>query len=138
VKVADPRPELCVGAIAVDAGRILLIRRGHEPAKGAWSIPGGRVERGETLAEAVLRELAEETGVEGVCEHLVGWAERISDRHHFVILDFAVTILSSAPPVAASDAAEVAWVRLDQLGDLTLTEGLADFLHDHGVLPGAR
>jgi 8-oxo-dGTP diphosphatase len=127
-----------VGAIAVEAGRILLIRRGHEPARGAWSIPGGRVERGETMAEAVQRELAEETGLEGWCQHLVGWAERISDSHHFVILDFAVRIVTEAVPVAASDAAEVAWVRLDQLGELALTEGLAEFLHDHGILPDCR
>jgi 8-oxo-dGTP diphosphatase len=138
VTVADPRPELCVGAIAVEEGRILLIRRGHEPALGAWSVPGGRVERGETIAQAVQRELAEETGLDSVCEHLVGWAERISDSHHFVILDFAVTIVTPAAPVAASDAAEVAWVRLDQLSELALTEGLAEFLHDHGILPDCR
>jgi 8-oxo-dGTP diphosphatase len=131
---ADSHPELCVGAIAVEGERILLIRRGHEPARGSWSIPGGRVELGETLAEAVVRELAEETGLEGVCENLVGWAERISERHHFVILDFAVTILSTHPPIAASDADEAAWIPLDHLADLTLTEGLAEFLHQHGII----
>ena len=92
------RPEVCVGAIALDDDRLLLIRRGHGPAAGEWSIPGGRVEAGETLAEAVVRELVEETGIEGVCDQLVGWAERIGPDHHFVILDFSVTVLEASTP----------------------------------------
>ena len=128
------RPELCVGAVAVDAEQILLIRRGRGPAQGLWSVPGGRVEAGETLAEAVVRELLEETGLEGVCENLLGWVERISDDYHFVILDFRVTIVTLGEPIAGSDAAEAAWVPLPQVTDLSLTEGLAEFLHDHGIL----
>jgi ADP-ribose pyrophosphatase YjhB (NUDIX family) len=92
------------------------------------------VEAGETLAEAVVRELAEETGLEGVCEQFLGWVERIGDGHHFVILDFWVTIVAGVEPVAGSDAAEAAWVALDQVAELTLAEGLAEFLHDHGIL----
>jgi 8-oxo-dGTP diphosphatase len=130
-----PRPEVCVGALAVHTGRLLLVRRGHGPAAGEWSVPGGRVEPGETLAEAVVRELGEETGLEGVCERFVGWVERIGDDHHFVILDFAVTVLDPlATPVPGDDAREVAWVRRAELSDYRLVEGLADFLHDHGVL----
>src|ERR1700737_4609256 len=89
--VRPVRPEVCVGVIAVDDGRLLLIRRGHGPAAGSWSVPGGRVEWGETLAEAVVRELAEETGLEGVCDQLVGWVERIGDGYHYVILDLRGT-----------------------------------------------
>ena len=98
-------------------------------------MPGGRVEPGETLAEAVVRELGEETGLEGVCERFVGWVERIGDDHHFVILDFAVTVLYPlATPVPGDDAREVAWVGRAELSDYRLVEGLADFLHDHSVL----
>src|SRR5205814_5606952 len=106
------RPEVCVGAVVVDdENRLLLIRRGHGPAQGEWSVPGGRVEAGELLAEAVVRELAEETGLEGVCGELIGWVERVGDGHHFVILDFGVTLLDpEAEPVAGDDAAEAAWV----------------------------
>jgi len=128
------RPELCVGAIAVFDDQILLIRRGRGPAQGSWSVPGGRVESGETLAEAVVRELLEETGLPGVCEGLIGWVERIEDAQHYVILDFAVTILVAEDPVAGDDAAEAAWVPLADVAELSLVEGLAEFLHDHGIL----
>ena len=128
------RPEVCVGAIAVDADRLLLVRRGHGPAAGEWSIPGGRVEAGETLAEAVVRELAEETGLEGVCDQLVGWVERIGDDHHFVILDFRVTVLETRDPVAGDDAVEAAWVPLDEVSELTLTSGLVEFLHENAII----
>jgi mutator protein MutT len=127
-------PEICVGAIAVDDDRLLMIRRGRGPAAGEWSVPGGRVEAGETLAEAVVRELSEETGLEAICDEFVGWVERIGDAYHFVILDFRVTVLDAADPVAGDDAAEAAWVPLHEVTSLQLVEGLADFLHDNGIL----
>ncbi|HUP69859.1 MAG TPA: NUDIX domain-containing protein [Acidimicrobiales bacterium] len=129
-----PAPEVCVGAVAVDADRILLVRRGHGPAAGFWSIPGGRVEAGEALAEAVVREMAEETGLEAVCGAFLGWVERIGDGRHHVILDFSVTLLDAGEPEAGSDATEVAWVPLSEVAELRLVEGLAEFLHDHGIL----
>ena len=128
------RPEVCVGAIAVDNDRLLLVRRGHGAAAGEWSVPGGRVERGETLAEAVVRELLEETGIEGVCNDLIGWVERIGDDEHYVILDFRVDVLEPGEPVAGDDAAEAAWVPLHEVADLLLVEGLAEFLHENGIL----
>lgn len=131
---ARPRPEVCVGAVVVDDDQILLVRRGRGPAFGTWSVPGGRVEGGETLAEAVVRELLEETGLIGVCGPLIGWVERIGDDHHYVILDFEVTVIDGVDPVAGDDAAEAAWVSLSEVAALTLADGLAEFLHDHGIL----
>jgi 8-oxo-dGTP diphosphatase len=94
------------------------------------------VEAGELLAEAVVRELAEETGLEGVCGELVGWVERVGDDHHFVIMDFAVQLLDpTAQPVAGDDAAEVAWVPLPDVAEQRLVDGLAEFLHDHDIIP---
>jgi mutator protein MutT len=128
-------PQVCVGAVVVDDGRLLLIRRGRGVAAGAWSVPGGRVEAGETVGEAVVRELAEETGLEGLCGAFLGWVERIDDEHHFVILDFVVDVLEPDAPVAGDDAVEVAWVPLHEVGEMAnLVEGLAEFLHEHGVL----
>ena len=126
-----------MGAVAVVDDRLLLIRRGHGPAAGEWSLPGGRVEGGETLAEAVVREVAEETGLEAVCDDLVGWVERIGDDHHFVIFDFLVTVLDGPEklPRAGADAAEAAWVGLDDVAHRRLTDGLAEFLHEHGIVP---
>jgi ADP-ribose pyrophosphatase YjhB (NUDIX family) len=129
------RPEVCVGAIAVSDERLLLIRRGRGPAAGVWSVPGGRVEAGETLAEAVLRELAEETGLEGVCDELVGWVERMGPDHHYVILDFAVTVLEPREPTPGDDALEAEWVPLDEVAHRRLADGLAEFLHQHGIVP---
>jgi ADP-ribose pyrophosphatase YjhB (NUDIX family) len=94
------------------------------------------VEVGETLAEAVVRELAEETGLEGVCDHFVGWVERIGADYHYVILDFAVALLDErVQAVPGDDAAEVAWVQLDNVaGWPGLVDGLAEFLHERGVI----
>ena len=127
-------PQICVGAIAVENDALLMIRRGQAPGVGQWSLPGGRVEGGETLAEAVVRELAEETGIEAVCDQFVGWVERIGRNHHYVILDFSVTVLDAGDPVAGDDATEAAWVPLDEVGELDLVDGLAEFLHDHNVI----
>lgn len=127
-------PELCVGAIAADDAKLLMVRRARPPDAGSWSIPGGRVEWGETLAEAVVREVAEETGLEVMCGELVGWAERIRPRRHFVILDFAVTVLGWADPVPGDDASDARWVALSEVDRLELAPGLLQFLEDHGVL----
>jgi 8-oxo-dGTP diphosphatase len=131
-----PRPEVAVGAVAVDHGRLLCIRRGRGPGAGLWSLPGGRVEAGESLYEAVVREVMEETNLEVVVDQFLGHVERIADSYHFVILDFAVTLLApDTDPVAGDDAAEAKWVPFEDLGGLRLVDGLYDFLREHDVLP---
>jgi ADP-ribose pyrophosphatase YjhB (NUDIX family) len=125
---------LCVGAVVVDEGRLLLVRRGHPPGVGRWSVPGGRVEHGETICEAVVREVAEETALRCECGPLVGWVERIGEGYHFVILDFRATVLSGSVATAGDDAAEVAWVPLEQIGGLDTVDGLVEFLTVHGIL----
>jgi mutator protein MutT len=124
---------VAVGAVAVDDGRLLLVRRGRGPAAGEWSVPGGRVEAGESLHAAVVREVLEETGLEVVVDRFLGWAERMGHEHHFVILDFAVTVLAG-DLLAGDDAAEVAWVPFAELSELHLVDGLYEFLFDVGVL----
>jgi 8-oxo-dGTP diphosphatase len=128
------RAEVCVGAIVVERDHLLMIRRGRGAAAGEWSIPGGRVEFGESLASAVVREVAEETGLEVVVDHYVGWVERIDDEHHFVIHDFAVSVLDDVEPVAGDDAAEAAWVPFEEITDLHVVDGLIEFLVDHRIL----
>ncbi len=130
-----PRPEIAVGAIVREADELLLVRRGRGPAAGEWSVPGGRVEPGELLQAAVIRELHEETGLEAICGPLVGFAERIDDSYHYVILDFEATVIDDNHPVAGSDAAEALWVPITDVAEMNLVEGLARFLADHGIIP---
>lgn len=130
-----PHAVVAVGAVALSDRRLLMVRRGHGPAAGRWSVPGGKVEHGELLAEAVVRELAEETGLRGVCGPLVGVAEVFDGDDHFVILDHQVTVLDDGDPVAGDDAAEAAWVPVVDVCDLQLVDGLAELLHEHGIIP---
>jgi len=129
------RPELAVGAVVVVDGRLLLVRRGREPARGQWSVPGGRVELGEHLTEAVTRELAEETGLAGRVGRCLGWVERISREGHFVIFDFLVEVDTAHAAQAGDDANAVTWVDLDGLAAHEgLVEGLVEFLVEVGVV----
>jgi 8-oxo-dGTP diphosphatase len=134
-----PRPAVAVGIIAVDGERILLVRRGHGPGAGFWSLPGGHVEGGETLHEAVVREMAEETGLECVVDRFLAHGERFGDDpepFHFVFLDYVVTVLDpERDPVAGDDAAEARWVPFDEVGELRLVSNMDEFLKDHGILP---
>jgi 8-oxo-dGTP diphosphatase len=114
------RPVVGVGAVVLDGERVLLIKRGHAPLKGEWSLPGGGVETGETLEQAIAREVLEETGVTIEVGPIVEVLDRISRdadgrvEHHFVLVDF-VARPSGGLLRSASDAEDAAWVQLSEL-----------------------
>jgi len=130
------RPVVAVGLVARDrAGRLLLVERGNPPHKGRWSLPGGRVEGGETIAAAATRELAEETGLEAAVGEIAGIVERIGEGFHYLIVDLWAELADGAVPVAAGDAADARLVALDQLPGYPLSPGLAGFLAGIGCWP---
>jgi ADP-ribose pyrophosphatase YjhB (NUDIX family) len=126
----------CVGAIVHDAdGRLLVIRRGHPPGEGLWSLPGGRVEPGESDAEAVVRELSEETGLRGEPGRLIGSVERPgSDGMTYDIHDYAAAVIGGTLH-PGDDASEARWVSPAQLRRLPTTDGLIEALTGWHVLP---
>jgi len=120
------RPVVSVGAAIVRDGQVLLIKRAQPPLQGAWSLPGGRVELGETLLEALAREVFEETGLDVAIGPVVEVLDRI-DRtaggeiaSHYVIIDFACRV-ESGELVCGSDAADARWARIDELSSLRVT-----------------
>lgn len=115
-------------------GRLLVVRRAKAPYEGRWTLPGGAVERGERLVEAVAREVREETGLEVTVDGLACHLEHIDDVHHYVILDF------HARPEGGrlrpgSDAGSARWVSRDELGGLPTTPGLLTILDEHAAGP---
>jgi len=125
-------PEGVRGAGAVirdDQGRLLLIQRGHEPALGRWSLPGGRLEPGETSAQAVVREVREETGLIIVAGNLLATI----DLGHFVVDDYTATVVGGELR-AGDDAADVRWCTFDEMAELPLTDGLIEWLRQMKVL----
>jgi len=103
------KPIACVGVVCRRGDDVLLIKRGREPLKGKWSIPGGKMDFGETVQEAALRELKEETGVEARITRLIDVVDSIIDGHHYVLIDFEAEWISG-DPVAADDAAAAEFV----------------------------
>lgn len=125
---APRRPILGVGAIILDGDDVLLIQRGAEPLAGYWSIPGGKVEFGETLEEALRREMREELGVEVRIEALAELFERQirneggEVEHHYVLADYWCSV-SSREYRAGDDAADARWVGRGELDSLRITSG---------------
>ncbi|HEX4063823.1 MAG TPA: NUDIX domain-containing protein [Streptosporangiaceae bacterium] len=120
--------------ISGSGGRLLLIRRGHEPGLGLWSVPGGRVEPGETDEQAVIREIREETGLSVVVGRLVGSVRRPAPGGAvFDIRDYAATV-TEGTLTAGDDADEARWVDQAEMAALPLTDGLAEALTEWGVL----
>src|SRR5215470_13237008 len=127
------RPVVGVGGVIVDRGRTVLIRRGTEPLLGEWSIPGGTIEIGETIEEAVRRELREETGLEVRVLELIEFFDRIysqggaapsekkKPRYHYVIADYLCELVGGEAR-AGSDVTDLAFAREDEIGKFHLTE----------------
>jgi 8-oxo-dGTP diphosphatase len=127
------RPVVGVGGVIVDRGRTVLIRRGTEPLLGEWSIPGGTIEIGETIEEAVRRELREETGLEVRVLELIELFDRIypqdgataqdkkRPRYHYVIADYLCELVGGEPR-AGSDVTDLAFAREEDLRKFHLTE----------------
>ena len=107
-------PIVGVGAVIVQSGKAVIIKRAHDPRKGEWSLPGGRVELGESLIDATKREMLEETGLVVEVGEVVEVFDRVhrhdrAVRYHFVIVDFLCTVIGGSL-CAGDDADDVAWV----------------------------
>jgi ADP-ribose pyrophosphatase YjhB (NUDIX family) len=121
-------PVVAVGAIVFDdAGRVLVVERGKPPGVGLWSVPGGKLEPRETLAQAVAREVLEETGLIVEVGTLACVVEPVGDDYHFVILDYYARVIGGQL-AAATDARAARFVSAEELAALPLSDGLADVL----------
>ncbi len=125
-------PVIGVGAIILKPGMILLEKRGNEPAKDQWTIPGGVVEVGENLEEAVLRETKEETGLDALNPRLIDVVDQVHRdgegkiEYHYVIIDYIVGI-QSGEPKPSSDAADLRWVQMREVEAYDLTPSFRRF-----------
>jgi 8-oxo-dGTP diphosphatase len=132
-----PQVVACVGAVVHDAaGRLLLVQRGHDPHRGRWTLPGGRVEPGETPEQAVVREIREETGLDVRVGSVVGQVRIPAGTVTYDVVDFACTPVDpAAEPAAGDDAADARFVDATALHDLPCTPRLLDTLREWGQLP---
>ena len=128
------QPVVSVGAVIVDGGRVLLIKRGQPPLQGRWSLPGGVVEVGETLREALTREVREETGLEVEVGPVVEVLERIEREdgnrveYHYVIIDYRC-LVRGGRLACGSDADDARWVAASDIASFGVTAAVADVVH---------
>lgn len=121
-------PTVAVGAFVFDAaGRVLLVERGRPPGVGLWTVPGGKLEPGETLAQAVAREVREETGLVVEIGALACVVEHITSDYHYVILDYLARVIGGEL-AAGSDVVTARFVDDVELATLPLTDGLEPVL----------
>lgn len=127
----------CVGAIIHDRlGRLLLIQRGHEPGLGLWSIPGGRIERGETDHQAIHREIAEECGLQVRAVRLAGRVQRTGPGGVvYDIADYLCEVLGTEELTPGTDADDARWVDSRDYSRLPLVEGLTEALSFWNLMP---
>jgi len=126
-----PVPTLGVSGIVFNNQKqILLIQRNQPPAMGFWSIPGGKLEAGESLVEACRREVKEETGLDTEVKNIVAVIERRVEGFHYVIIDYLALLVDgeNTQPIPQSDVSEAKWVSLEHLNDYALVERLAEII----------
>ncbi len=132
-------PRTGVGAMVIKDGKILLVKRGVEPNKGLWAIPGGMLKLGETMRECAAREILEETGVIvaiGECVYVFDLIERDETgkiKFHFVVVDFTALYVAGEPK-GADDAEEAGWFGSEELYDLSVSQNTLKALHSIGFL----
>ena len=126
-----PLPAIGVAGIVFNQYKqVLLILRNQSPAKGLWSIPGGKLEAGESLSVACRREIKEETGLDTKIINIVAVVERQVENFHYVIIDYLAVLADQEhiTPTAQSDVVDAQWVGLENLAEYDLVPGLADII----------
>ncbi len=121
-------PQLCAGSIVYNDDKVLLIKRGTQPDRGLWSLPGGRVRMGEPIRHAALRELKEETNLEGQFEEMIGWVDLLIAEQHYVIVNLRCSVSTASSLKAGDDATEARFFKLEELHELDMNDKTRDFL----------